>query len=462
MIRFLSKKFSPLFIEFNVNGLQNDETVLFLWEDDLYKSCLFSDVVQLKNNITYFSSICKNLSFFKNNVVFKIVSLKEYKILFEHKFYNTEFLKGNKISFISQNNSTGYGYAARNYVYQLILNNLDVYWNIKNFYENSYTSSNVHEETVLKKIDRINNDSIFDTSIIHSTPNDWNMIINKKNFSESKLIGSTVWETTKLSKNWIKNINNSAVNEVIVPSYFNLEVFKNSGIEKPITVWKYDTFPISKNNLQNLSEISNKFRLYENGKFTKNTQLIEEIINQKTVYYNISQYSERKNIDQVIKTFCTKFKKDDKVCLFIKTYLQQFTPSQTEYLKYKFYSIIKNFNNPPDLIFCFEELSDIEIQSIHNICDVYFTLNRGEGFGLCSYTAKKFGNKVICGKFGAEQEFLTSDDILIDYDLIPTFNMHLFHNYYDDNNQMWASYNDHTVLNKLEYIPKKNPAQGGV
>jgi hypothetical protein len=196
-------------------------------------------------------------------------------------------------------------------------------------------------------------------------------------------------------------------------------------------------------------------RLYKESKFIRHDIQIENILNTKTVYYNISQYTERKNLDQMIKTFCTRFTKNDNVCLFVKTHLKDVIPSQTEWLKYKINEIVKHFKNPPDLIFCFQDLSEIEIQSLHNNFDVYFTLNRGEGFGLCSYTAKKFGNKVICGKFGAEKEFLDGSDILIDYELIPTFNMYHFHSYYDDNDQMWASYKNTDVLKALEYIPKK-------
>jgi len=459
MISLVSKKTTPLFIEFHIKSIEENETVMFLWEDDYFKSILFSDVVSLRNNFTYYSSLNKDLSFFKNNISFKIISLRNYKCLFQHTFYNTEFIIGKKVNFISQNNPTGYGYAARNYIHQLLTNDFDVYWNVNKFYECSYSSNIEYERDVLNKIDKESDDNTYNSCIIHSIPEDWNKMIHKNISFQEKLIGSTVWETTKLNNKWINIINNSEIDELIVPSNFNFEIFKNSGVEKPINIWRYDIFPIDYSKLEDIKSMCDKFRLYINSKFTKNPEKIEEIIKNKTVYYNISQYSERKNIDQVIKTFCTKFTKDDKVCLFVKTYLQQFTPSQTEYLKYKFYSIIKNFNNPPDIIFCFEELNDIEIQSLHNTFDVYFTLNRGEGFGLCSYTAKKFGNKVICGKFGAEKEFLNNDDILIDYELIPTFNMHLFHNYYDDNNQMWASYNDDVVLKKLEYIPKKNPAQ---
>jgi hypothetical protein len=151
--------------------------------------------------------------------------------------------------------------------------------------------------------------------------------------------------------------------------------------------------------------------------------------------------------------FCKKFNSTDNVCLFIKTFFKEHTTAQIEYLKYRFHTLINSHENAPKIIFCFEDLNDKEIQFIHNKSDVYFTLNRGEGFGLCTYTAKKFGNKVICGKFGSEKEFIDDNDTLLDYYLCPTFNMYHYHDWYE--NQEWACYDDDYVLSKLKYYYKK-------
>ena len=140
----------------------------------------------------------------------------------------------------------------------------------------------------------------------------------------------------------------------------------------------------------------------------------------------------------------------------IKTFYKEFDRSQTEALRYKISSLLKNYKNPPSIFFCFDNLNDDQIQTIHYFSDVYFTLNRGEGFGLCTYTAKKFGNKVICGKFGAEIEFLDHNDVKLDYTLSNTFNMDVYHNWYDDKNQFWATYDDNYVISKLDHFPKKN------
>ena len=201
------------------------------------------------------------------------------------------------------------------------------------------------------------------------------------------------------------------------------------------------------------NKIYNKCTLYKNNCFQNDYFTIENIFNTKTIYYNISQFNERKNLEQLVRVFCKKFTSNDNVCLFIKTFFKEFTEAQKQYLKFRFRSILKNYKNIPDIVFCFEDLNDKEMQFIHNKSDVYFTLNRGEGFGLCTYTAKKFGNKVICGKFGAEKEFIDENDVLLDYYLCPTFNMYHYHNWYE--NQEWAGYDDDYVLTKLQYYPKK-------
>jgi hypothetical protein len=95
-----------------------------------------------------------------------------------------------------------------------------------------------------------------------------------------------------------------------------------------------------------------------------------------------------------------------------------------------------------------------EIEDIHKFGDVYFTLNRGEGFGLCTYTAKKIGNRIICGKFGAEKEFLDDDDLLLNYELRPSDYLDNFNKFYIGHGQECAYYDTDYVVSKLKYFPK--------
>lgn len=448
MIEFLDKTEDPLLIRFTVNFDCLDKKVLVLWEDAKTLIPQYADFMNLTKGIIYFCTLNKPLKFFHNNLNFKLIDLDSYEILFSYTFKNFSFLHGKKIKYISQNNHSGYSYAARNYIYQLLQEGYDVTWDTSSFGNSTYSPCNQHEQSVFNCL---NKNIEYDSVIIHHVPDAWADIV--KNIPRNKKIyGLTVWETNKLHNDWINFINNSGVDEVIVPSYFNHDVFKNSGVNKKINVWYHDIFPFASSNNIDIKNVFSKFYLLKDCRFSKNSNEIKSIIDKKTVYYNISQYNERKNLDQVIESFCIKFKGNTDVCLFIKTYFKEFSDCQTEMLKYRFLSIIKKYKDAPSIIFCFDNLTDDEINCIHEFGDVYFTLNRGEGFGLCTYTAKRIGNKIICGKFGAEKEFLGHDDILIDYKLVETFNMEVYHNWY--NGQLWASYNLENVLSSLKYFPK--------
>lgn len=262
----------------------------------------------------------------------------------------------------------------------------------------------------------------------------------------------TTWETTRLHTDWVNYIN-KGVDEVIVPSKFNVETFKTSGVYKKVNLWYHEIFPFSNNEI-NENEIFEKFLIYKEGKFLKDVELTNSLIKTNTVYYNISQFSSRKNIEQVIDVFYKRFNENDKVCLLIKTHLENFSNKETESLKYKFHNIIKKYCKNLNIVFCFDDLNTEQINHIHKLGDVYFTLNRGEGFGLCTYTAKQMGNKIICGKFGAEIEFLDNNDVLLDYELRSSDNLDDFNRHYIGNGQKCAFFDTDYVVSKLNLYSK--------
>ena len=453
MVKLINARKSPLNIEVLIGTDVNDVNALFLWEDNTTKIPLHSEVINLYANTGYYSGLNKNIDFFKNDVIFKIIRLDTYEIMFTHIFKNFNFINGKSILYISQNNYSGYSYSARNYIFQLLQNGYTVHWINNVFDKSTYKPCNEEERLVFNCENKYDPNIVYDSMIIHHVPIGWNEV--KEYCKNSKKVyGLTTWETTHLHAQWVDYINLSVVDEVIVPSFFNKKSFIDSGVVKNINVWYHDIFSFVHNDNLSVNNILDKFFIYKDGVYTQSSNLVKTIIDNNTVYYNISQYNERKNINQVISTFCSKFTGDDNVCLFIKTYFKEFTVAQTEMLKYKFAELLNNYNNIPPIIFCFDSLSDDEVNLIHEFGDVYFTLNRGEGFGLCTYTAKKIGNKVICGKFGAEKEFLSITDSLVSYTLESPFNMEVYHNWYNDDRQKWAVFDDKDVLDCLHFYPK--------
>lgn len=449
MIVLIDKKTNPLSIKVKVISDLKDEPALFLWEDSISKNIKFIDKILLTNNSEYYSSLNKNIDFFENGLIFKIILLKNYSEIFSFEFKNLSFITGKNILYISQNSYTGYSYAARNYIYQLSQFDFNVKWDTRFTEKNIYTPKNIIEKDLFKlKFSDLEN---FDSVIIHHTPESW-LDIYKSLPKNVKVYGLTTWETTYLHNQWVNYINNS-VDEVIVPSRFNIESFKNSGVNKKINLWYHDIFPFFKNNV-NIETLFKKFFLYKNGFYTQDSFNIKTIIDNNTVYYNISQFTNRKNLIQLINVFCKKFTVKNNVCLFLKIYLERFSEKETETLKYKIHDVLKNYSNVPNIVLCFENLTDDEVNVIHEFGDVYFTLNRGEGFGLSTYTAKKIGNKIICGKFGAEKEFLDDTDILLDYELKSSIYLDDFNKFYIDDRQQCAFYDTDYVISKLECFPK--------
>ena len=453
MVKLINAVNSPLNIEVLVDIDINDVDAMFLWEDDVTKIPLHSELIKLHANTGYFSGLNKNVDFFKNDVLFKIIRLDTYKVIFSYVFKNFNFINGKNILYISQNNYSGYSYSARNYIFQLLQNNFKVHWINNVFGSSIYKPCNDEELQVFECENKYDPNMVYDSVIVHHVPDGWNEV-GKYFRIAKKVYGLTTWETTHLHEDWVKFINSSVVHEVIVPSHFNKKTFTESGVNKKINVWYHDVFSFVNNKDLNVYGVLNKFYLYQDNRYVQSDSFIKKILDNNTVYYNISQYNERKNLNQVVSTFCKKFTADDNVCLFIKTYFKEFTASQKEMLKYKFAELLNAYDNIPPIIFCFDDLNDDEINLIHEFGDVYFTLNRGEGFGLCTYTAKKIGNRIICGKFGAEKEFLSLTDSLIDYTLESPFNMEVYHNWYNDDKQKWATYNDKDVLGVLRYYPK--------
>jgi len=450
MVKLVDIKYKPLSIEIYITDCIHNEPVLFLWEDSFTKLPYHVDIVSIIPGNNFYSKLNKGTEHFRSNVIFKVITLKDYEVIFSYEVKKLDFIYGNKVLYISQNNYSGYSYAARNYVYQLLKSGYDVQWDVSKFGSSTYKPCNKEEELVFQCI---NKNIDYDSVIVHHVPDGWHGIVNTLPRNK-KCYGLTVWETTSLHRDWVNMINNN-VDEVIVPSFFNKDLFVSSGVNKKINVWYHDIFPFCRNPLIDVDKVFDKFLIYKSNKFIKDVDLIKNTIKNKTIYYNISQFNERKNITQVIRTFCKKFKQEDNVCLFIKTFFKSFSRSEVEVLKYNFLELLKKFDNIPNIIFCFDDLNDDEITIIHEFGDVYFTLNRGEGFGLCTYTAKKIGNKIVCGKFGAEREFLDeSNDILLDYTLVSPFNMEIYHDWYNDDKQKWASYDDDVVVSKLQYFPK--------
>lgn len=314
------------------------------------------------------------------------------------------------IKYVCPRGTSGYSEAAKDYVIALNKHYNDIPLSVHHLaFDNSLYEggerNNIVNSLVNKKIK-------YNKLIIHSTPEHWPMLIDKFKTRGCEVIGLTVWETDKLCPQWVEWINK--VDKVIVPCTWNKEVFKNSGIRKPIEVVPhiYKALPKVKCKIKGIKD--NEF-----------------------IFYTIGQWSVRKGIAETIRAYLNAFTNEDKVCLVIKTFRSSYSDSEKEILRGQIQKIINDYVIPAKIILLLNELTDDEIAALHHLGNCYVTLHKAEGFGLGMFDAAGLGNPVISTGLGGQTDFLKFG--LVGYELTPSVGMGHIPWYQPDQN--WAKPN---------------------
>jgi glycosyltransferase involved in cell wall biosynthesis len=241
----------------------------------------------------------------------------------------------------------------------------------------------------------------YDYNIIHSTPEFWSRYLEPG----VKNVGYTIWETTKLHPDWPKYINNS-VDKVLVGCEWNKQVFEDSGVTIPIGVVPHG---ISKNEYNGVDKYD-----------------IAGIKDSDFMFYNISQFTERKNLPALIKAYYYAFSGVEDVVLVLKTYRNDYSDAEKKVIR----DILKQLKmgmpmeHHPKIILIPNMLTEAEIAAIHQRGDCYVSLDRAEGFGLCPFQAGAAGNPIIVTGFGGSTEYAKEDNsYLVNYQLTPVSGM---------------------------------------
>lgn len=141
-------------------------------------------------------------------------------------------------------------------------------------------------------------------------------------------------------------------------------------------------------------------------------------LNAFIVYFNFDFMSSyfRKNPEAVIKAFAKAFSEKNNAILLFKTMRANRNPR----LHDRMMQLIKSYNLGNRFIEIKEFLSQEELIGLTNVCDVYISLHRGEGFGLTLAEAMQLAKPVICTDYSSTTEFCKPGTaILISYKLVP-------------------------------------------
>lgn len=192
-------------------------------------------------------------------------------------------------------------------------------------------------------------------------------------------IGFTMLEVTGLPKEWVRQANE--MDEVWVPSFFNAETFRNSGVTKPIHL-----IPLGVDT-NYFNPLIKKFPVCDDFKFL-------------TVF----EWGERKAPEALIKTFNRTFRAKDPVILLCKA---NCTDPGVDVP-----AIIRSLDLDHQggrIEFIFNKyLPYYQLGSLYRSADCFVLATRGEGWGMPILEAMACGLPVIATNWSAQTTFLNS------------------------------------------------------
>lgn len=203
-------------------------------------------------------------------------------------------------------------------------------------------------------------------------------------------IGMWFWEQEHLPQDWIEILD--LFDEIWVGSTFTADAVRRV-TEKPVTV-----IPC----LLNAQSDPNRSRT-DFG--------IAEDLFLVLLAFDCHSVPERKNPRGGIEAFCKGFEDvKDRVGMVIK--IRNGTPAHRQELQ-------DSFGDFPHLFFVEEDLPKEEMNRLIELCDVYLSLHRAEGFGLVLAEAMCLGTAVVATNWSATTEFMNPEvSCLVDAKLV--------------------------------------------
>ena len=173
----------------------------------------------------------------------------------------------------------------------------------------------------------------------------------------------TMMETRQLHPMYVDRCNSA--DEIIVPTKWCYEVFKESGVKRPISV-----VPLGideKIYHEDVEPLSFNFPLKD------------------YVFISVFGWSLRKGYDVLIKAYLEEFTSDEPVSLLISSrFFGSTDESKKKRIREDFAKVARLVKNPkkPQVVLYGDVLSDEMMPRLYSASDCYVLISRGEGFGL--------------------------------------------------------------------------------
>lgn len=279
--------------------------------------------------------------------------------------------------------------------------------------------------------------------IYHHPPNTINM--KKERSYYDRIILNTVWETTRIPRSWMAQINK--FDAVCVPSLHNKQALRNSGVKVPIFIVPHGVHS------QIFTPINQKLPLSNaKGRF---------------VFVSVFGFQHRKNPEALLRAYWEAFSASDRVLLVIKT--NGYAPYENEvWIKNKmsaYKSRLGIRKKTAPVIVIARHLSPRQVRGIYTLGSAFVLPTRGEGVGLPFLESLSSGVPVIATGWGGHRDFLNHrNSFLVSYKLkSPAASMNSRHSIsrpfrylFDEPGQRWAEADLGSLKSQMR-LAYKNP-----
>lgn len=280
---------------------------------------------------------------------------------------------------------SGYAHAGRNFAHALHNAGCDVVLRHIKYDDYKYEPTELESQLFEKPIRDC--DIVFQMT----TPNEIRYVPNKMN------IAFLFWETTRIPKYWVDQLN--LMDMVIVPCRFNAAVLTNCGVRKPVCV----CHPV-----------------FDTSVYNKDYQKLDiPELKDKVVYYNICQFTAKKGIDVLLKSYFRAFVDiPDEPILVLKVYINMVNrQNEINYVKHTINQVKQGMALPtnqwPPVYIITEVMSDEDIYRLHKTGDVYVSSSRGEGWGVPQFESMAMGNVLVSHSWGGLNDFVNRDNAIV-------------------------------------------------
>ncbi|GJD12570.1 hypothetical protein Gasu2_66450 [Galdieria sulphuraria] len=233
---------------------------------------------------------------------------------------------------------------------------------------------------------------LHDVVIVQSIPRGWEPFL----FETAKYrVGRTVFETDRLPDEWAEHCNNE-VDEVWVPTQFNVKTFSGSGVKPDM--------------LQVLPQTVDT-KTFSDPSITPRPRP-PECLESDFIFLSVFRWGGRKGTEFLLEAFLREFSPDDSTCLVVLTATHKMKTNATYY-----HGLIHQFANDlgitsairPRIAVLEPSLSNQDMPGLYAMADAFVLASRGEGWGRPYTEAMMMNVPVIATNWSAHTEFITPE-----------------------------------------------------